>query len=88
MDNTEKKLTELGLFISEILIYYITSNDEAFDVIDEIMNKVKETIDRRSHWIEVRDSYICDDCRCEADVNEDGRSILSSYCPNCGAKMY
>jgi len=46
MDNKEKKLNELKDFISDLLIYHIASNDEAFDVLDEIMKEIRKTIDR------------------------------------------
>ena len=32
--------------------------------------------------------YICTNCQWEAPVNEFGESILSRYCPHCGAQMF
>ena len=32
--------------------------------------------------------YVCTNCEWEAPVNESGESILSRYCPHCGAQMF
>ena len=31
--------------------------------------------------------YFCSRCRCEAVYSYNGKYVLSSFCPNCGAKM-
>ena len=31
--------------------------------------------------------HYCSECKNEAYANEEGKEILSNYCPNCGAKM-
>jgi hypothetical protein len=31
--------------------------------------------------------HYCSECKNQAYANEFGEDILSSYCPNCGAKM-
>ena len=31
--------------------------------------------------------YFCSRCRCEAVYSYNGKYVLSSFCPNCGARM-
>ena len=31
--------------------------------------------------------YYCSECKKQAYAGEDGESLITDYCPNCGAKM-
>ena len=40
---------------------------------------------KHGHWIKIQNYVRCSECRHE--VNWSSRDFLSTYCPNCGAKM-
>ena len=60
------------------------------ELIREAIALLKEQKDKVGKWIPVtngRDGMECSICHDYAPSYQDGIEYLSTYCPNCGAKM-
>ena len=64
-----------------ITLYECENEQESKDKLNEIMNKLNNSMNVRGHWVKVGDSsFKCSNCK---EVS----CCQANYCPDCGMKM-
>ena len=53
----------------------------------DLMPKVNAVPVRHGRWIETKHGFCCNQCHARRPLDWDGQMWLSSFCPNCGARM-
>lgn len=65
----------------DVTLYKCENEQEAKDKLNEIMNKLNNSMDVQCYWIKVGDgSFKCSNCN---EVS----CCQGNYCPDCGMKM-
>lgn len=67
--------------------FYADGAQQVLDIITATPTIDPESLRPVSHWKKSKSGYNCAACRTNAPSDACGFTVLSKYCPNCGARM-